>query len=105
MLFLGDGSLADGFRLIGFETFPDPTPEDVDRIIRALLVGRGNAFVVVDDRIMRSGAPSLRQVRQEGGRIVITAVPRLNEPPRLHGDVADRLAIMFGQVQADPGRK
>lgn len=96
MLFLGDDSLADGFRLIGFETFPNPSPEEADRIFRELQRGRENAFVIVDDRIMRSDIQGLRQVRREGGRIVVAAVPPLKEPPRLTSDVADRLAAMFG---------
>lgn len=96
MLFLGDDSLADGFRLIGFETFPNPSPEEADRVFRDLQRGRGNAFVIVDDRIMQSDIPGLRQVRKEGGRIVVAAVPPLKEPSRLASDVADRLAAMFG---------
>lgn len=96
MLFLGDDSLADGFRLIGFETFPNPAPEEVERLFRALLRGRENAFVIVDDRIMQSDIQSLHEVRQEGGRIVVVSVPTLRDPPRLASDVADRLQAMFG---------
>jgi vacuolar-type H+-ATPase subunit F/Vma7 len=96
MLFLGDESLADGFRLIGFETYPDPAHEDVDRIFRELKRGRENAFVIVDDRIMQAGIPALNEVRDEGGRIVVAAVPALKAPPKLASDVADRLQAMFG---------
>jgi vacuolar-type H+-ATPase subunit F/Vma7 len=96
MLFLGDESLAVGFRLIGFETYPDPAPEDVDRIFRELKRGRANAFVIVDDRIMQAGIPALKEVRDEGGRIVVAAVPPLKAPPKLASDVADRLQAMFG---------
>jgi vacuolar-type H+-ATPase subunit F/Vma7 len=99
MLFLGDESLADGFRLIGFETFPDPTAPEVDRIFRELQGGKENAFVIVDDRIMQSGAPELVAVRGEGGRIVVVAVPALKAPPRLSSDVADRVQRMFGNPQ------
>jgi vacuolar-type H+-ATPase subunit F/Vma7 len=95
-LFLGDDSLADGFRLIGFETFPNPAPEDVARLFRDLVRGRENAFVVVDDRIMQSDIQGLHEVRQEGGRIVVVSIPTLRDPPRLVSDVADRLQAMFG---------
>jgi vacuolar-type H+-ATPase subunit F/Vma7 len=100
MLFLGDESLADGFRLIGFETFPDPTVPEVDRIFGELQRGQENAFVIVDDRVMRSGAPGLDAVRGEGGRIVVVAVPPLTAPPRLTSDVADRVERMFGSSDA-----
>lgn len=103
MLFLGEDSLADGFRLIGFETFPNPAPEEVDRVLRELLRGRDNAFVILDDRVMRADIPALHQVRREGGRIVIASVPALRDPPRLASDVADRLAAMFGSSNLMPG--
>lgn len=98
MLFLGDDSLADGFRLIGFETHPNPSPEDVDRILRDLQRERAHAFVVVDDAVMQTEAPALRQVLGEGGRIVVVAVPGLAGPPRLSSTVAERLALMFGSA-------
>jgi vacuolar-type H+-ATPase subunit F/Vma7 len=96
MLFLGEQSLADGFRLIGFETHPDPSPEEADRIIRDLSRAREKAFVVVDDRTMAADVPSLKQVRREGGRIVVVAVPPLNAQTRLGSEVADRLNALFG---------
>jgi vacuolar-type H+-ATPase subunit F/Vma7 len=103
MLFLGDESLADGFRLIGLETFPDPTAPEVDRIFRELRRDKGNAFVIVDDRVMQSGAPELDAVRREGGRIVVVAVPALKAPPRLSSDVADRVQRMFGNSAGTGG--
>jgi vacuolar-type H+-ATPase subunit F/Vma7 len=103
MLFLGEDSLADGFRLIGFETFSNPSPEEIDRIFRELLRGRDNAFVIIDDQTMGSDIPALRQVRREGGRIVVASVPALKDPPRLASDVADRLAAMFGSSNLMPG--
>jgi vacuolar-type H+-ATPase subunit F/Vma7 len=103
MLFLGDDSLADGFRLIGFETFPNPETTEVDRLIRELLKTGAKAFVIVDDHLMRAGIPSLERVRAEGGRIVVSSVPRLKEPPRLVSDVADRLDAMFGKAAGGGG--
>ncbi len=96
MLFLGDDSLADGFRLIGFETHPNPSADDVDQLFRALRKSRDKAFVVVDDGVMRSGAANLERVRREGGRIIVVSVPPLAGPVALQSEVADRLAAMFG---------
>lgn len=96
LLFLGDDRLADGFRLIGFETLPSPDPETVDGVFRELLRSRERAFVIVDDQITRSGIKGLERVRGEGGRIVVVSVPQLSEPPRLASEVSDRLAAMFG---------
>lgn len=98
MLFLGDDRLADGFRLIGFETHPSPSPEEVDRILRELQRDREHAFVVVDDALMEADIAALSQVRAEGGRIVVISVPPLSGPPRLTSNVAERLAAMFGNT-------
>jgi vacuolar-type H+-ATPase subunit F/Vma7 len=96
LLFLGDHALADGFRLIGFETYPDPDPDSVDRLLRDLQRSREHAFVIVDEEVMSAQIPALTQVRGEGGRIVVIAVPPLRGDPRLSSEVADRLSVMFG---------
>lgn len=101
MLFLGDDSLADGFSLIGFETYPNPAAGDVERLLRGLRKNREKAFVVVDDRVMGADIPCLRQVREEGGRIVVIAIPPLKEPPRLASDVARRLEATFGHLRQE----
>ena len=101
MLFLGEDRLADGFRLIGFETYPNPDPEQIERCLRELIRHREKAFVVVDDAVMAQEIPSLKRVRREGGRIVVIAVPPLGEGPTLSGDVARRLAALFGQTVLD----
>jgi vacuolar-type H+-ATPase subunit F/Vma7 len=98
MLFIGDDSLADGFRLIGFETFPNPKPSEVDEIFRTLLRTGEKAFVIVEDQLMQADISGLDRVRAEGGRIVIAAVPRLKETPKLSSDVAERLDAMFGKT-------
>lgn len=95
MLFLGDDRLADGFRLIGFETFPCPDSATVDRIFRELLRKREKAFAIVDDRIMRADIKGLASARREGGRIVVVSIPQLDEEPRLTGETSDRIAAMF----------
>lgn len=107
MLFLGEESLADGYRLLGFETYADPSADEVDRIIRNLRRNREKAFILVDDQIMGKDIPNLRLIRREGGRIVVIGVPRLASPVTLASDVADRLAALFGaaNLQPDPARR
>ncbi|MBK1730523.1 V-type ATP synthase subunit F [Thiococcus pfennigii] len=102
MLFLGEHSLAEGLRLIGFETHPDATPSDLERVCRTLIRERASAFVLVDDRLMQSGTPALRQVLDEGGRIVVMALPPLAGPVRLTSRVAERLQALFGPATLDP---
>ncbi len=103
-LFIGSHALADGFRLIGFETIVDPEPSQVNRILRDLHRGRESAFVVFDDAIMDWEMPMLAQLRREGGRIVMISLPPLEaHPPRLSSDVANRLEKLFGTGNLSPG--
>jgi vacuolar-type H+-ATPase subunit F/Vma7 len=104
MLFLGEETLADGFRLIGFETHPNPAPEEIDRILRDLRRNRDKAFVVVDDAVMSQEIPHLKRVRKEGGRIVVVAVPSLSAPTVLASEVAERLATLFGTTALQSAR-
>ena len=101
MLFFGEDLLADGFRLIGFETYPNPDPQAIDQIFRDLRRGGARAFVLVDDAVMSQNIPSLQQVRREGGRIVVIAVPALNAPTQLDSEVARRLAALFGAANLE----
>lgn len=98
MLFLGEESLADGFRMIGFETHPDPSHEAVDQLFQDLIRRGDKAFAIVEETLMQAKIPGLERVRAEGGRIVVTAVPRLKGPHHLASDVADRLDAMFGKA-------
>ena len=96
MIFMGDDSLGDGFRLIGFEVYPNPSGNEVERTLRELAGARQSALVVVDQKIMRSDIPTLGQLRREGGRIVVTAVPPLSDPESLSSEVMGQLQSLFG---------
>ncbi|SDX87088.1 ATP synthase F subunit [Allochromatium warmingii] len=96
LLFLGEENLADGFRLIGFEAHPNPSPAQVEQILRQLQHTHDKAFVLVDEALMREDIPQLKRVRREGGRILVMAVPSLQGPTALSSDVAERLAALFG---------
>ena len=80
MLFLGDAALTDGFQLIGFETWADPTAEELDKVLEELLDSKRNAFIILDTRLSESSSPMLERVRRESRRILITVVPPLNDP-------------------------
>lgn len=96
MIFMGSTALTDGFRLIGFETWAAPTPKDVDRILRELINKRQNAFLVIDQVLAEADIPMLDRVRAEGGHIVVSAVPPLNQPQQFRTRIDDRLQTMLG---------
>ncbi len=96
MLFLGDVALTDGFRLIGFETWSDPTPEVVEQILTELILARQNAFVILDSKLAMMESSALKKIRMEGGRIVITEVPSLSDPDNFHCEVDNKVRSLLG---------
>ena len=96
MLFIGSAALTDGFRLIGFETLTNPKEEEIDRLITGLLERRENAFLVVEQRDEYAASRMLRQVRSEGGRIVLSEVPSLHDPSCFHCELDKQIEKLMG---------
>ena len=95
-LFLGDANLATGFRLAGFEVYPNADVAQLERLLDELMAGRTPAFVVIDTDLANADSKRLRQVRSEGGRILLTQVPRLTEPDRMHSAIDDLIQQLLG---------
>lgn len=95
-LFLGDASLATGFRLAGFEVYPDANAAQLDQLLEKLTASRTPAFIVIDQQLAESDSKRLEGVRREGGRILLTQVPALNQPEQMHSSVDDRIQQLLG---------
>jgi vacuolar-type H+-ATPase subunit F/Vma7 len=95
-LFLGEANLATGFSLAGFEVFPDADSAQLDALLEQLIAERSHAFVVIDQALAGSDSKRLRQVREEGGRILLTQVPRLTEPDNMHSAIDDHIQQLLG---------
>lgn len=95
-LFLGDASLATGFRLAGFEVYPDADAAQLDQLLDKLTASRTSAFIVIDQQLAESDSKRLEGVRREGGRILLTQVPPLNHPEQMHSSVDDRIQQLLG---------
>lgn len=98
-LFLGDATLATGFRLAGFEVFPDARAQDLDRVLQALQNTRTPAFVVIDQVLAASDSRRLQDVRNEGGRILLTQVPSLGAKGPQSSIVDRRIQQLLGANQ------
>ena len=96
MIFMGDASLTDGFRLIGFQTWADPSVEEMEQILGELMQSRSSAFIILDSHLAKAHSAVLERVRTEGGRIIITEVPPLNEPDNFHRDIDDKVQSLLG---------
>lgn len=100
MIFLGGPLLTDGFRLIGFETLTDPSVAQTDELISGLLHRNENAFLVIEQTESLAASRMLQQVRNEGGRIVITDVPTLQDPSCLHCELDKQIEKLMGGSQS-----
>ncbi|MGB5452927.1 MAG: V-type ATP synthase subunit F [Sedimenticolaceae bacterium] len=95
-LFLGDASLATGFRLAGFEVFPDADISELERLLEQMQAARTPAFVVIDQGLAESDSRLLQEIRREGGRILLTQVPPLTHPEQMRSSVDDHIQQLLG---------
>lgn len=98
LIFLGDAALANGFRLAGFEVFPDASVDVLDKLLKQLQAARQAAFVVLDHRLADCDCQVLGELRNEGGRILITQVPPLTDPGASSSSVDERIRQLLGQL-------
>jgi len=98
LYFLGEAGLANGFRLAGFEVFPDASIQTLERLLLELRENRSPAFVILDYRLAESDSRVLQEVRDEGGRILITQVPPLSHSGRLRSKVDDHISQLLGNA-------
>ncbi|MEJ2465694.1 MAG: V-type ATP synthase subunit F [Candidatus Thiodiazotropha sp.] len=95
-IFIGSAALTDGFRLIGFETLTDPDLQQLDRLLADLQGNRQRALLIIEQSVNRMGSKLLDQVRNEGGRIVLSEVPSLHDPDNFQGDLDAQLKKLTG---------
>jgi vacuolar-type H+-ATPase subunit F/Vma7 len=96
MIFMGEAALTDGFKLIGFETWADPTQETLDQQLANLLRQREKAFIILGHKLASCDSLLLKRIRAEGGYIVITQIPSLSEPDNFQCEIDDRLQQLLG---------
>ena len=99
---LGCAALIAGFNLIGTETIPDASPEDLDALIVGLLQRRESALLFVEVSLARKGGQPLQQVRAKGGRIVVVEIPSLDAPQGYESPVEDLVRRILGRQALAP---
>jgi vacuolar-type H+-ATPase subunit F/Vma7 len=96
MIALGSSALMEGFELIGFETFPDPTPETLEDLFRELLRKQQAALVVIEQSLAQKPGRHLIRAQREGGRIVITEIPEIHLGGGYHSRVENLVQSILG---------
>jgi vacuolar-type H+-ATPase subunit F/Vma7 len=80
LVVLGSAGLVEGFGLIGAELHPDADSAQVERVLGELAASGQQALVLLETRLAHAGGPMLNQLRNSGGRIVVTELPPLFAP-------------------------
>ncbi len=96
LIALGSAALMEGFSLIGFETYPDPTPTALEELLRDLLQGQQGALVVIEQGLVQNPGRHMTRALREGARIVITEIPPLQQPVHYRSRVDRLLQTLLG---------
>jgi vacuolar-type H+-ATPase subunit F/Vma7 len=95
LIALGGAALTDGFKLIGFETYPDATLETLEEVLAELVNQDHSALVFLEQRLARSESAWLARAHT-AARIVICEIPALNEPDSYHPEVETLVRTVLG---------
>ncbi|MBK9160170.1 MAG: hypothetical protein IPM27_01120 [Nitrosomonadales bacterium] len=96
LIALGSAALMEGFELIGFETWPDPTPEAVEGLFHELLHEQQAALVVIEQALAQDPGRNLLRAQSEGGRIIITEIPEILQSASYHSRVESLVQNVLG---------
>lgn len=96
LLFLGERALAEGFALLGFQTWPDAGVAELDTVLDALRQDPRGAFVIIDQQLAAAGSKLLPLVHAEGRRVVVIEVPTLANPQDFHLAIDDQVRALLG---------
>jgi vacuolar-type H+-ATPase subunit F/Vma7 len=104
MIAMGSAALTEGFALVGFETWPDATEDELAEVLGGLLKRREKALVFLEPCLARCKCAELNRVQAEGGRIVVTEVPPLHAPGTYHPAVEEMVVSVLGPAALDDKR-
>ncbi len=94
LIFMGSNALAEGFALLGFETFPNATLDTVENTLTELLKKQSKALVFLENSL--TTGPVFLQARSESTGIIITEIPALNEPDSYKPSVEELVERVLG---------
>ena len=94
ILAVGGAALMDGFALLGIETHADLTAVEIDELLSGLVRRRERALVYLQQDLLSADIPTIRQLRSQGGSILICEIPSLHAP----GDYRPEVEQLIGRV-------
>ncbi|MDM8568933.1 V-type ATP synthase subunit F [Thiotrichales bacterium HSG1] len=96
LIFMGSNALAEGFALLGFETFPNATSDMVENTLSELLKKKTKALIFLEDSLTKQIGPAFLQARSTSAEIIITEIPALNAPNNYRPSVEELVERVLG---------
>ena len=97
LIAMGSAALTTGFSLIGFETWPDATDEQLEQLLTELHQRGDTALVFLEPKLANCDCSILRDIQRQGGRIVVTEIPPLDAPGDYRPQVEDLVISVLGK--------
>ncbi|MGF1547311.1 MAG: V-type ATP synthase subunit F [Thiotrichales bacterium] len=104
LVVLGSAALTDGFALIGAEVYPDASARTVEEVLSRLVREGARALVLIEHALARGGGEWLTRLRNEGGGIVVTELPPLNQPGAFAPAVDEVVRMVLGADALEESR-
>lgn len=101
MIAMGNRPLMEGFALLGFETWPNASTEDLDKLLNELLRSEQKALLLLETHLSQSPSDLLLKIRTHGGKIIVTEVPAINASDKFHPYVEDLVIQVLGKNALD----
>ncbi len=96
LLAFGEAALMDGFVLLGFETFPNAAPAEVEAMLCTLLQRKEKALVFLQQTLPPALGRCYAHARQRAGSLILIEIPSLATPQDYHPPVEALVRKVLG---------
>ena len=94
----GSSALMDGFALLGIETHADASHDTIDQVLSELSRNRERALVYLQQDLMQADIPIVAQLRGQGGNILISEIPSLDNVDEYRPQVEKLIGRVLGSA-------
>jgi len=96
LIAIGDACLTEGFDLLGFDTYPNVSPEQAEQILCGLIINKEKALVFMEQALIAQAGKCYQRLRNESGQVIIVGLPPLHAPENYHPEVEDLVRRVLG---------
>jgi vacuolar-type H+-ATPase subunit F/Vma7 len=93
---IGNSALMDGFALLGIETCADASADEINALLSELSRSRERALVYLQQDLMNADIPMIKQLRVQGGSILICEIPDLHTADDYQPEVEKLIGRVLG---------